>query len=298
MSNAVRVGAAIALFIGASAAQAAPIPDSVAAMLDAAAGDEAQLKIIADIARKTNPGSVAEIDAKVAAIAKANADAKAEKMASQGFFEGWKGSGEAGAFLSSGNTDTKGVALGITLTKETLKWKHQLRGFVDYQEQNGVKNRERYFAGYEGNYNISPRLYALLTLSYERDQFSGFDRRFAESLGLGYKLIDTPTLRLALEAGPALRQTLFTDDVESNTFAGRGGLDFWWQFAPGFELTENATVFYDSFNTSVQSLTALSAKLNSSLSARLSFQFNSESNPPPGRENTDRVSRVTVVYAF
>lgn len=288
---------AMAFFVAGSAA-AAPIPDAVAAMIDAAAGDEAQLKIVADLAKKTNPQSVTEIDAKLGAIAAANATAKEEKLASQGVFEGWSGSGEAGAFLSTGNTDTQGVALGLALSKETRKWKHTLRGAVDYQRQDGVTTRERYFAGYEGHYNISDNLYALGTLSYERDQFSGFDRRFSQSLGLGYKVINTETLRLALEAGPALRQTKFTDGVSSNTFAARGALDFWWQIGPGFELTENATVFYDSFNTSFQSITALTAKLTGAFSARASFQFNSESNPPLDRRNTDTITRLTLVYAF
>lgn len=282
----------------AGAASAAPIPDAVAAMIDAAAGDAAQLKTIADIAKKTNPASAAEIDARVAALDKAQADARTEKLASQGFMDGWSGSGEAGAFLTSGNTSTRGVAVGVTLTKETLKWKHGLRGFVDYQRQDGITTRERFFAGYEGNYNISPNLYALLTLAYERDVFSGFNRRFAESLGLGYRVINSDSFKLAVEAGPALRQTRFTDGVTSNTFAVRGAGNLRWVISPTTEFTENATVFYDSFNTSFQSITALTAKLGGDLSARASFQFNSESNPPFGRDNTDTTSRVTLVYAF
>ena len=279
-------------------ANAAPIPDSVAAMIDAAAGDAAQLKTIADIAKKTNPGSSAEIDAKVAALTKAQSDAKDAKLADQGVLEGWSGSGEAGAFLSTGNTTTQGVAIGVTVAKETRKWKHSLRGFVDYQRQDGVTTRERYLAAYQGNYNITPNLYALATLSYERDEFSGFSRRFAESIGLGYKVINTAAFKLNLEAGPALRQTLFTDGYEDNAFAARGAGNFLWVISPGYEFSENAAVFYDSYNTSFMSLTALTAKLNGSLSARASFQFNSESNPPLGRKSSDTVSRITIVYAF
>ncbi len=291
---------AIALFglTLAGAANAAPVPDAVAAMLDAAAGDPAQLKTIADIAKKTNPDAVAEIDARVAALTKSQADAREEKLASQGFSEGWSGSGEAGANISSGNTNNKGVAIGVTLTKETRSWKHSLRGFVDYQRQDGVTTRERYFAGYEGNYNITPNFYALATLSYEKDEFSGFSRRFAESLGLGYKIVNTDTMRLAVEAGPALRQTNFTNGVTDNAFAARGAGNFWWALSPGLEFSEGATIFYDSFNTSFQSLTALTAKLSGKLSARASFQLNTESNPPLGRKKSDTTSRVTLVYAF
>lgn len=284
--------------LSATAVVAAPLPDAVMAMLEAAAGDAAQLKTIADIAKKTNPQSAAEIDAKVASIETAQAKAREEKLASQSFSEGWSGSGEAGGFISSGNTNTKGVAIGVKVAKETLKWKHTLRGFVDYQRQNGVTSRERYLAGYEGNYNISPDLYALLTLSYERDPFSGFNRRFSQSLGLGYKIINNDSVKLSLEAGPALRQTRFTNGVNDNAFAARGAADFLWNINDGLAFTQTGLIFYDSFNTSTQAISALTAKLSGALSARASFQFNSESNPPLGRENTDTTSRVTIVYAF
>ncbi len=278
--------------------QAAPIPPAVAAMIEAAAGDADKLQVVADVARMTNPDSVAEIDARIAAIETARAEAREQALASQGFFEGWKGSGEAGAFISTGNTNTQGVALGLNLSKETRSWKHAFRGFVDYQRQEGVTTRERFFGGYEGNYNITPDLYALLTLSYERDRFSGFNSRFAESLGIGYKLLKGPRVRLAMEAGPALRQTRFTDGLNANTFAARGALNAGWKITDGIELTEDASVFYDSTNTSFQSLTALTARINGALSARMSVQFNSESNPPLGRKNTDTTSRVTLVYGF
>jgi putative salt-induced outer membrane protein len=288
---------AVAL-VSATAAQAAPLPDAVAAMIDAAAGDADQLKVVADIARKTNPQSVAEIDAKIAGIEKAQAAAEEEKLASQGFLDGWSGSGEAGGFISSGNTDTKGVAIGVNFAKETRQWKHSVRGFVDYQQQDGVTSRERYFAGYEGNYNITPNLYALLTLSWERDPFSGFDRRFAQSIGLGYKVINSDNVKLSLEGGPALRQTRFTNGIDDNAFAARAAGNFWWKINEGLEFTQSGLLFYDSFNTSTQAISALTAKLSGDLSARASFQFNSESNPPLGRENTDTVTRLTIVYSF
>lgn len=286
------------LLLSAAPALADPIPDAIAAMIEAAKGDPAKLAVIADVAKATNPASAKEIDARVAEI---NADAartREEALASQSVLEGWSGSGEAGAFNSSGNTNTTGVAIGINLTKETRKWKHAFRGFVDYQRQEGVTTRERYFAGYEGNYNINPRLYALLALSFEKDEFSGFESRFSESLGLGYKLLDGPKFFATLEGGPALRQTQFTDGFTDNAFAARVAGDFKWQISPKIAFTEAASYFYDGSNNSFQSLTALDAKINSALTARLSYQINTESNPPAGRETSDTISRVTIVYSF
>jgi len=288
----------VAMLAFATVAQAKPIPDAVAAMIDAAAGDAAQLKVVADIARKTNPQSVAEIDAKIAQIEQAQAGAREEKLASQGFLDGWSGSGEAGGSISSGNTNVKGVAIGVNLAKVSHRWKHAVRGFADYQRQNGVTTRQRFFAGYEGNYNISQNMYALLALSWERDPFSGFNRRFSESLGVGYKIINNDRMKLSVEAGPALRQTQFTSGTSDSAFAARAAGNFSWKVNDRIEFTQTGLFYYDRFNTSTQAISALTARLSGALSARASFQFNSESNPPAPLKNTDTVSRVTIVYAF
>ncbi len=289
---------AAVLAVTAGPALAAPLPPAVAAMIDAVRSDPDKLKVIAEIAMETNPGSAAEIEARVASI-KENAEReRLEALASQGFFQGWKGSGEIGAFASSGNTNTRGVAIGVNLSKETIRFKHALRGFVDYQRQDGVTTRERYLAGYQGNYNITPRFFALLALTFEKDEFSGFDSRFSQSLGLGYKLLDGPALFATIEGGPALRQTRFTDGLSENMFAGRAAADFKAFLSETIFITETASYFYDGSNNSLQSLTALNARINDALTARLSFQLNTESEPPLGRRKSDKVSRMTIVYSF
>ena len=64
--------AAAILALGApTAALAEPIPAGVAAMIEAASKDPANLKVVADIAKQTNPGSAAEIDARLGEIAAA-----------------------------------------------------------------------------------------------------------------------------------------------------------------------------------------------------------------------------------
>lgn len=295
--KATELSAAI-LLLSATSAHAVPLPPSVADMIDAAATNPAQLKAIIEVAKKTNPNSIAEIDAQAAALKKVQAAAHEERLASLGVLDGWSGSGEAGGFVASGNTNNKGVAIGVNVVKEKRKWKQALRGQLDYQEDDGVKSRQRYFAGYEGNYNFNPDFYVLLTLAYESDVFSGFSRRFSESIGVGYKVFNTPKFSFAVEAGPGLRQTRFTTGLVNNDFAARGGLNGKWIINSALTLSQNATMFSDSTNTSLLSLTALTAKVSGALSARLSYQINRESNPPPGLENTDITSRVTLVYGF
>lgn len=279
-------------------AQAPMLPGAVAAILDGAGSDEALLRKVAEIAKRTTPGAAAEIDAKVAAILKAKADGRTQEMASWGLTDGWSGSGEIGAFASSGNTSNSGIALAGRLTRQGPRWKHAARSAIDYQQENGRTSKERYFAGYEGNISVSPGAYALITASYERDRFSGFNHRFAESVGFGYKVVDRPSLKMAFEGGPALRQTRFTNGVDDVGFAFRSAGSVRWDATPKLAFTQDASVYHDNFNTSVQSLAAATAKLNGALSARASFQLNTEANPPAGRQMADTTSRLTLVYAF
>jgi putative salt-induced outer membrane protein len=284
----------------AAAASAAPIPGPVAAMIDAAAatGDAAALKAVADAAKATNPASTAEIDAHIAALQTKAEAARVEKLAHQGTFEGIHGSGEAGLNSTTGNTRSTGIVLGATLSKETLHWKHKVTGSVDYQRDNGLTSKDRYFAGYEGNYKFNARLYALGILSWEKDRFAGFSSRFTESLGLGYKVIDSPKLSLAVEGGPALRQTDYIALPHNSSAAARVAGNLAWTLAPATILTEDASAYIESRDTTLTSTTAITTKLVGALSARASFRVQNESSPPFGLKQTDTTSRFTLVYGF
>jgi putative salt-induced outer membrane protein len=290
--------AALALLATAGTALAEPIPPPVAAMIEAAAANPDQLKVVAEIARRTNPASAAEIDARVSALEAERTRMIEEKLANQKFLEGWSGQGEAGGFVSTGNTENRGAAVGVTLNKESLRFKHMLRGIVDYQEDRGIVSRERYFAGYEGNWKFDRRGFLVLALSWEQDRFTGFTSRFTQALGIGYRLVDTPGLSIAVDGGPALRQTRFVNGVNETALAARLAVNGKWVISPRLTLTETASYYADNVNSSLLSLTQLTAKLNGRLSARLSFQINNEANPPPGRLSNDTVTRATLVYNF
>lgn len=295
---AARIGVALPFALAAVAAHATPVPPSVAAMIDAADSDPATLKTISDLAKKTNPDSAAEIDAQVAQITAANEAARVQKLETQKFTEGWTGEGSLGAFASSGNTSSSGVALGLTLTKESLRWKNTFGAGVNYQKDNGVTSQERYFIGNKLDYKFSERFYVYGLLGWERDTFAGYDSRFSESIGLGYKLIATPKVTLGLEAGPALRQTSYTDDTSDSVFNGRVAGNFLWNIGPTTTFTEVASYFFGEGGDTFTSDTALTTKLYGKLSARISFFIQNESEPQPGREATDTTTRVTLVYGF
>lgn len=279
---------------------AAPVSEQVANMLHTAVdgGDAVELAATVSVAKKANPESANEIDALVAqyqADAAARQRAKLEQMS---LFEGWSGQGEAGASVTTGNTHSTNVALGLGFARKGLDWDHAFKAAVDYQRDSGVETKSRYFAGYDAHYKITDRFYALGLLSWESDRFSGFDNRFSESVGFGYSLIKEPDMTLSIEGGPALRQTNYIIGPSENHFAGRAAANYSWTIVPDLVFTEGVSFYGESGDRTLVSDTGLTAKLIGALSARLSYHVQYESNPPGLLENTDTTTRLTLVYSF
>lgn len=276
----------------------APIPAQVEQMIRAAARDNADLDTVAKIAKRTSPRSAREIDALVKRLKTYAAAHRRYALQRQGFFTGWKGQGEVGASDSAGNTRSTSMAVGLHYTRDGLNWDHALTATGDYQRDNGVESKSRYFASYSGHYNITPRFYTLGLLSWENDRFAGFDQRFSESVGLGVAVIKTPRMTLALEAGPALRQTHYITLSNENKLAGRASLNYRWEILPKLVFTQVASFYAERQDSTTVSDTGLTAGLIGSLSVRLSYHLQYESRPPLGLNRTDTTTRLTLVYDF
>ncbi len=278
-----------------AAAQLAP---SVKAIVEAAArtGDAAKIDAVVGIAKETNKGAEGEIDAIVAAIAAEQAAAREAKLADAGLLDNWSGQGELGASLATGNSDTKTFAAGLALQKDGLNVRHKLNAAADIQKSNGITSQERILAGYQLDWKFSDRAYAFGRFEYERNRQAGINRRFVESVGIGYKLIDSPAVKWSVEGGPALRQTRFVDYSE-NSFAVRGGSNFLWKLSDSTDFTNDTALFIEG-SGSLTNTTALTARIFGALSARVAFNITWEEEPPIGLEKIDTLTRFTLVYAF
>lgn len=307
-SSAALMRALAALLLAGSAMPAmAALPDPVRAMIDAAlaTGDEAKVRTVIELARTTNPDDAGELDEIEAAYetrlaaAKADADAaRKEAIRTAGLFENWSGKGELGAFRSTGNAANTGITAGLALTREGIKWRHNLSGRADYQETEGVVTREQYLAAYEPNYRLSERLYAYGLAQYERDRFQGFSARYSVSGGLGYDVLTGPAMTLAVKAGPAWRRTQLVDGTASSNLAALAAADFDWALAGTISFTQNASALLQAGSSTLISDSGLVAKVSGKMSVRLSYTVEHDTAPPPGAVQTDTLSRVTLIYDF
>ena len=287
----------IAVLLLSSQANAAPVPPETERLIRAAT--PAQLDIVAAVAKTANPNSVAEIDALVASIKAMAAEIRLQQLATQGFFQGWGGEGQVGGFVTSGNTEQSGFNVGLVLNREGLMWNHHFNALADFQKTDGETTREAFRVSYQLDYKISDLWFAYGLLQWERDKFALLDRRFTEGLGVGYIVLNRAPFALVVDGGVALRQTQYiTPDVEESDVAGRVTAKFAWDIRPGLRFTEEAGGLFGGTTSTLYSRSALTVALAGALSARASFDINYESEPPPGVESTDTISRFTLVYSF
>lgn len=281
----------------------AALPDPVKAMIEAAiaSNNDADVKTVVKLAKSTNPDDITEIDAMLASYdarkAALNA-AEEQKKLQAGFFEGWSGQGELGGFHSTGNTDSTGVSAALKLKKEGVKWRHNFRALADYQRTNGVTDREQFLVALEPNYKFNDRLYAYGLAQYERDRFQGFSSRITGSGGIGYAVITSANSQLNIKAGPAWRKTSLIGGGSNSSIAGLAALDSFWQISDNLRLTQDLSAYVESDNSTFTSTTGVETKLVGAFSARLSYSWEHETDPPLGVQKTDKISRATLVYDF
>ena len=314
-----RLAFATATFVAASlpTPAVAALPEPVKAMIDAAiaSGNKPDVLAVVKIAKATNPDDLAEINALMsdynARLAEQAKAALREKQEA-GLFENWKGQGELGGFRSTGNTRNLGVSGGLKLVKDAVKWRLNFQARADYERNKGKTTRDQLSATIEPNYKFGKSLYAYGLAQFERDRLQGFSARYTLSGGLGYELVKTKDLRVAVKAGPAIRITDFAAGDSKSSLAALVGLDLDWKISDNLKFSQDtggtyasdaqgftsASAVIDSDNISLTATSAFDAKLLGALSARFSYTIEHETNPPVGRIKTDTLSRATLVYDF
>lgn len=282
-----------------------PLPTGVEAMLRQAAGrDGAALDLAESLARGAFPDQAEPIGDLAAALRKDRKEAERalKQQAASSIFTGWAGDAEAGAALSTGNSDDQTVSLRVGLVKETVKWRHEVTAGADLQRADGENSKERFEVGYEANYFISPRLYAAGEVNWERDMFAGYRHRLTETVGAGYVVLDNDGQRLSVDGGPGARHTFLVDTPgepsAQHEFVFRAAADFTQDLSDSAKFAQAVNILAGAKNTTVEATSSLTARINALFSARVAFTLRHETDPPDDRKATDTLSRATLVYTF
>lgn len=212
----------------------------------------------------------------------------------------WDGSGELGLVFARGNsdTDTLNTKLKLGYTNEE-RWSNTTELSFLRSETEGELDASRFVFDNNTDYSLSDDSFVTGVGRYDRDRFSSF--RFQASLAVGYgrKLIDNERQSFSIEAGPGVRHTEARDSGDTETeLIGRAAADYRLKISDNAELTNESLVETGSSNTFFENELSLTVAINDSISLKTGLSVRHNTNVEPGRDKTDYLSTVNLVYSF
>jgi len=229
-----------------------------------------------------------------------DAERDIDRFGIEGRPQGFSGSFALRGIASSGNTDSVDIGAGANLSYVTGLNGFELDLNYVYGEDDGVENEESLYYGFQYTREINQRLYGFGKVQGSVDQFSSFESDVFVSLGVGYRVINTPTTQWSLQGGPGYRFADLSNVASADISEAAIGVssDFARRLSDTMFLTNDTDVIASDADTAILNDLALSVAMTDTLSLRTSVLTEYHSNPEPGFDNTDNTFGVALVYSF
>jgi putative salt-induced outer membrane protein len=210
----------------------------------------------------------------------------------------WSGALSLGFLSTSGNTETTSYNTKFGIGYARNSWKHSFEAIALGADESKTTTAESYQAGWKSEYNISEHNFLFGTVDWRKDRFSGVDQQLTEAIGYGRRLLDSSSHVLSIGIGVGNRQADLADGTSESGVIGRGSVDYNWIFSETAGFDQNIVIESGSDNTYIETVSAVRARLMGDFALVLSYTIKYNSDVPPGSENTDRLSAISIEYAF
>lgn len=219
--------------------------------------------------------------------------------------QGWTGEVALNGAKTTGNNDTTDIGAAFKVQSRGDDWRHTLKGTTDFGQNAGNTNKRRYRLGYKIDRDLADRVYSFANVDYYSDDFGAFKHGYYLGGGAGYSvLVDKPTL-WRVEGGAGYRSQkarLAANDPsgfsskEESFASARLFSDLEHHFNERVSLNNDSELFYSEVDTFFINDTSVTSQMFGELSLRASFRIETHSDVPEGREKTDTISRIGIVY--
>lgn len=209
----------------------------------------------------------------------------------------WKANVEAGAVLTSGNTDSSSFNAASSVKYTTDGWLAEAKFSALNSREDKKTSKEKYNGRLSYNKNLTRLWYVGWVAQQERDRFSGYYHQSSSAISLGLKAINTPKHQLNFEAGPGYFFEKERDtDTTNKEYLNRLATNYAWQINTGVSLEQEYIVENSSEKTLQHYEAGLSTQLNSRLAAKLSYKLKKDSQVPANKAKTDTQTSLNLVY--
>ena len=218
-----------------------------------------------------------------------------ESTLNPGWLQQWTGGADIGLALTRGNSNTTNLAVGLAVSRETLRDKTSLYGAAVYNREttDGVSrtiaNTFRFGARYDRNINRDWFGYGFTDL--EHNGLQDLDLRWVLGGGLGYHAIRSERTKLDLLGGLDMSREYFEgDDNDRTSLEAQLGQTLDHQFTPRVSFKEQL-FFFPNLSEGGEYRINFDAALVMDINRRLAWQVTLSdrylSDPPGGLKQND-----------
>lgn len=223
--------------------------------------------------------------------------------------QGWRGSLALTGSATRGNTDTSEVSGAGRLTYGVGNWSHTFGFAAEYGEANDVRNEETFFAIYEGSYHFNDRFYLFGVGRYEFDGFTapavpggapvaGDTRDAFLGFGPGYRILNEGNMAWRVQGGVGARYFENIAGTDTTEAAFLGTSRFFYKITDTMSLTNDTEALSSDVNTIWTNDLGVNFKMTDTLSTRVSYRTEYNTDPAAGRKSTDNRFGVSLVLGF
>jgi putative salt-induced outer membrane protein len=218
-----------------------------------------------------------------------------EKTLNPGWMEQWTGGANLGIALTKGNSDTTNVAVGLDISRTTLRDKTSLYGAAVYNrdstdgESRTVANTIRFGGRYDRDFN--KRWFGYGFSDLERNGLQDLNLRWVIGGGVGYHAIRNERTNLDLLGGLAMNREYFKGlDNDRTSAEAQVGQTLSHQFSPRVALKEQL-FFFPNLSRGGEYRINFDTTLVADITSRIGWQITLSdrylSDPPPGLKQND-----------
>ena len=212
-----------------------------------------------------------------------------------GVLEGWSGGADVGVALTSGNSDTTNIAIGLTAERRTGNDRTSIYAASIYNrdstsgESRTVANTVR--GGVRYDRDINRNFFGYVFTDLEHNGLQDLTLRFVLGGGLGYHAIRNERTELDLLGGLAWNREYFKGDFNDRSSAeAQAGQTLSHRFSSRVSLKE-AFFIFPNLTEGGRYRMNFDASLVTDVSRRIAWQLTLSdrylSDPPPGLEKND-----------
>lgn len=220
-----------------------------------------------------------------------------EKTLNPGWMEQWTGGANLGIALTKGNSDTTNVALGLDISRATLRDKTSLYAASVYNrdstdgESRTVANTIRFGGRYDRDFN--KRWFGYGFSDLERNGLQDLNLRWVIGGGVGYHAIRNERTNLDLLGGLAMNREYFKGlDNDRTSAEAQIGQTLSHQFSPRVALKEQL-FFFPNLSRGGEYRINFDTTLVADITRRIGWQITLSdrylSDPPPGLKQNDLI---------